>query len=270
MVKNRLVACLLWRQGGIVQSVEFEHTNIIGSASIAVEFFNVWGIDEIVLLDVSRSPNYRDDFYDTLQDISKQCFVPLTVGGWVDSTDEVRKLLKNGADKVAINTAAVKQPELVTEASNRFGTQCIVASIDAKRTDDGYEVCVDRGRETTGYDPVNLAEEVEDLGAGEVFLTSIDRDGSKEGYDIDLVKSVTEAVSVPVVASGGAGEWSHLVEGIRQGNADAVSVANRFHHSQHSTTKAKEAMIKAGLNVRRPVFSDRYGGRSGLTGGVPE
>lgn len=270
MVKNRLIACLLWRQGGIVQSVNFEHTNIIGSASIAVEFFNVWGIDEIVLLDVSRTPNYRDDFYETLNKLSKQCFVPLTVGGWVDSTDEVRKLLQNGADKVALNTATVEQPELVTETSNRFGSQCVVASIDARRTDDGYEVVVDRGREPTGRKPAELATEVETLGAGEIFLTSIDQDGTKEGYELDLIRNVTDAVSVPVVASGGAGEWDHLIEGIEQGNADAVSVANRFHHSQHSTAKAKEAMIEAGLNVRTPVFSDRYGGRSGLTGGVPD
>lgn len=270
MVKKRLVACLLWRQGGIVQSVNFEHTNIIGSASIAVEFFNVWGIDEIVLLDVSRTSNHREDFYTTLNKISKQCFVPLTVGGWVDSTDEVRKLLKNGADKVAINTAALKQPDLLTEASNKFGTQCVVASIDAKQTDDGYEAVIDRGREQTGQDAVELSTRVEDLGAGEIFLTSIDKDGTKEGYELDLIRDVTDRVSIPVVASGGAGEWNHLIEAIEQGNADAVSVANRFHHSQHSTTKAKEALIEAGLDVRHPVFSDRYGGRSGLTGGVPD
>lgn len=231
---------------------------MIGSATTAVEFFNVWGIDEIVLLDVSRSPSRREDFWETVRELSRQCFVPLTVGGWVTSPEDFRDLLQIGADKVAVNTEAVRDPSLIERASKTFGTQCVVVSIDAKRTDDGHQVFVDRGSEPTGESPAEWARRAARLGAGEVFLTSIDRDGTKEGYDLELIRSVVDAVSIPVVASGGAGEWPHLVEAVEEGNADAVSVANRFHHSQHSTTKAKEHMVWAGLNVREPVFTERF------------
>jgi len=258
MVKKRLVACLLWRDGGIVQSVNFSHTNMVGSASTAVEFFNMWGIDEIVLLDVSRDTDSRDKFYETVRRLSKQCFVPLTVGGWVKTTDEMRRLLQIGADKIAINTEAKRNPELIESGSNLFGGQCIVVSVDARRTDTGHEVVIDRGKEPTQTTPSDWAAEAESRGAGEIFLTSIDQDGTKEGYEIDLIRSVSDVVNVPVVASGGAGDWEHLVTAIRDGRADAVSVANRFHHSQHSTTKAKEHMIDAGLSVRKPAFAERY------------
>ncbi len=257
MVKTRLVACLLWRNGSIVQSVGFRHTNIIGSASTAVDFFNIWGVDEIVLLDVTRTPSAREAFYETLETLSRRCMVPLTVGGWVTDTDEIRQLLKTGADKVAINTAGYENPDFITEASTAFGRQCIVVSIDASTRDDGsYQVVIDRGNEHTGKSVSEWAGTAEDAGAGEIFLTSIDRDGSQDGYDIDLIQQVTSRVDIPVVASGGAGEWNHLVEAVREGNADAVSVANRFHHIQHSTRKAKEHMIDSGLNVREPYFYD--------------
>jgi len=255
VVKTRLVACLLWRDGTIVQSVQFKHTNIIGTATTAVDFFNIWGVDEIILLDVSRSPTVRESFYETVKDLSRRCMVPLTVGGWVRNVDEISRLLDVGADKVAINTAAVENPDLVVAGSERYGRQCIVVSIDAIRRDyETSEVVVDRGTEPTGRTVREWATEVAELGAGEIFLTSIDRDGTKEGYDLDLIRGVSEVVEVPVVASGGAGEWDHLVEAVNDGNADAVSVANRFHHTQHSTQKAKEHMIEAGLNVRKPYF----------------
>jgi cyclase len=242
----------------IVQSVNFNHTNIIGDAQTAVDFFNVWGVDEIVLLDVSRSPDNKSEFRETITDLSTNCFVPLTIGGWISSLKDIREVLSAGADKVSINTEAVANPSFITEASNRFGSQCITVSIDVEETTDGYEVVTDRGRNYTGLDPIEWAVRAEELGAGEIFLTSINKDGSQSGYDISLIQAVADAVSIPVVASGGAGEWEHLVEGIKEGNTDAVSVANRFHHIQHSTKKAKEYLVSAGIDVREPVFAETY------------
>lgn len=258
IVKHRLVACLLWRDGSIVQSVNFEHTNIIGDAQTAVDFFNVWGVDEIILLDVSRNDSSIDEFRETAVELSTSCFVPLTIGGWVESIEDIRELLMSGADKVVINTKAETDPEFITRASDLFGSQCITVSIDAKKTADGYEVVTDRGRNRAGKDPVEWAKHVETLGAGEIFLTSIDQDGTQSGYDIDLISAVSGAVSIPVVASGGVGIWKHLVEGIVEGNADAVSVANRLHHVQHSTKKAKDYLKSAGIDVREPSFAERY------------
>lgn len=259
MVKTRLVACLLWRDGNIVQSVQFQHTNVIGSATTAVDFFNVWGIDEIVLLNVSREESTMEEFYETILRLSRKCFVPLTAGGWVSTKEDIRTLLTKGADKVAINTAAFRDPSFITDAAGTFGSQCIVVSIDTKETEGGsYEVMIDRGGERTGQRPVEWASEAESRGAGEIFLTSIDRDGTKKGYDVDLVGSVVEAVDIPVVASGGAGEWEHLADCIRSTGVDAVSVANRFHHSQHSTKKAKEFLIEEGFDVREPMFASRF------------
>jgi cyclase len=258
MVKKRLVACLLWRDGVIIQSVKFQHTNIIGDAQTAVDFFNVWGVDEIVLLDVSRNDSNQDEFRKVLKDLSTRCFVPLTVGGWVQTLEDFRKLLSIGADKISINTKATINPKFVTDASNRFGSQCVTVSIDVKKTSNGYEVVSDRGQDSTGIQPAVWAKRVEELGAGEIFLTSIDKDGSQSGYDLDLIKSVSDAVSVPVVASGGVGRWKHLVDGIVKGGADAVSVANRLHHVQHSTKKAKDHLQSAGIDVREPSFAERY------------
>lgn len=259
MVNKRLVACLLWRDDVIVQSVDFTHTNIVGDAQTAVDFFNVWGVDEIVLLNVSRDPSQQEAFYETVRELSMKCFVPLTVGGWVSTLDDIRELLSCGADKICINTEAVRDPSLITRASERFGNQCITVSIDAKLNDDSeYEVYIDRGQKATGMRADEWAAQAESKGAGEIFLTSIDQDGAQSGYELDLIRSVTDTVSIPVIASGGAGEWDHLIPPITEGNASAVSVANRFHHIQHSTAKAKQHMIKAGLNVREPAFAERY------------
>jgi cyclase len=207
---------------------------------------------------VSRHPGNREEFYETIKRLSRQCFVPLTVGGWVTSVEDMRRYLQIGADKIIVNTAAVKDPGLIERGSDQFGRQCIVVSIDARKAVDAHEVVIDRGRDPTDYTPSEWAESAVSHGAGEIFLTSIDQDGAKEGYDLDLVRSVTEAVDVPVVASGGAGEWEHLVEVFERADPNAASVANRFHHSQHSTTKAKEHLIEAGLDVREPVFADRW------------
>jgi cyclase len=255
MLKKRLIACLLWRDGMLVQSKNFQHTNSVGSAFVAVDFFNTWAIDEIVLLDVTRNLEKRKRFHEDVKELSKRCFVPLAIGGWIKSIDDIRTLLQEGADKTVINTEAVKNPLFIKEASDMFGSQCIVVSIDVKKDEKGkYHVFIDRGKVNTNLDPVKWAKQVEKLGAGEIFLTSIDNDGSGKGYDLDITKRVAEAVSIPVIASGGVGEWKHFVDGIKAGNADAVSAANIFHYSEQSTKKAKNYLFESGIDVRKPEF----------------
>jgi cyclase len=252
VLKKRLIPSLVLRDATVVRSVNFKHTNVIHWKPLtAVDFFNKWAVDEIVLLDVSRDRGERARFYDVVEEISRKCFVPLTVGGWVDSIDEVRRLLRLGADKVSINTAAVRRPELVTECARVFGAQCVVAAIDVRRGPDGTpEVWIDRGAERTPWTGPAWAREVEARGAGEILLTSVDRDGSGLGYDLDLVRAVVDAVSIPVIAFGGASTWQHLVDGISLGGADAVAAANVFHFTEQSTRKAKEFMRRSGIDVR--------------------
>lgn len=254
MLQKRLIASLLCREGWVVQSIGFRHTNVIGNAITAVDFFNTWAIDEIVVLDVSLDLKSRGKFYQIIEDLSERCFVPLTVGGWVRSIDEIRELLALGADKVTINTEGIERPGFLEEAADVFGSQCVVCSIDARRGADGKaEVFADRGRKPVGRDAVSWAREAQALGAGEIYLTSIDQDGSQEGYDLELVRSVAQEVDVPVVAFGGVGHWAHLVEGIENG-AEAVAVGNAFHFIEHSTRRAKEHMVDVGLDVRETVF----------------
>ncbi len=239
----------------IVQSINFKHTNVIGNAITAVDFFNSWAIDEIVLLDVSRTKEYHEEFLRVVKELSKRCFVPLTAGGWVESVEDIRNLLLNGADKVAINTRAFEQPSFIEEAATIFGNQCIVISIDAKRRADGeYEVYIDRGRKATGTLVEVWAEAVEQLKAGEILLTSIDHDGGRKGYDLNLIKKVTSTVTIPVIAFGGVGKWQDLVEGITVGGAEAVAAANIFHYMEHSTKLAKEYLVEQGIDTRKPFF----------------
>ena len=255
MLKHRLIPNIILNNGNIVQSVNFKHTNVIGNAITAVDFFNSWAVDEIIVLDVSRTSDYRKNFHKIISGLSKRCFIPLTVGGWIKNVNEIQEFLKEGADKICINTEAVKNPELIKESSKMFGSQFIVVGIDVKKDSSAnYEVIINRGSENTGMNPVNWAKEVEKQGAGEIFLTSIDQDGTKNGYDLELIKQVSEAVSIPVIAFGGVGKWEHFVEGIREGKADAVSAANIFHFTEHSTYNAKEFLVKSGLNVRIPKF----------------
>jgi len=255
MLKNRLIPNIILNNGNIVQSVNFKHTNVIGNAITAVDFFNSWAVDEIIVLDVSRTIDYRTNFHKIIDGLSKRCFIPLAVGGWLKDTDEIQQLLKEGADKVCMNTEAVKNPDFIADAARIFGSQCIVVSIDVKKNaSDEYEVYIDRGRENTGLKPIDWAKKVEKLGAGEILLTSIDHEGTRNGYDLELLQQVTNSVSVPVIAFGGVGDWQHFVDGIIIGNANAVSAANIFHYSEHSTYNAKEFMINAGLNVRTPKF----------------
>lgn len=255
MVKKRLIANLVWRNGMIVQSINFKHTNVIGNAITAVDFFNSWAIDEIVILDVSRTKEYHEDFLRVVKELSKRCFVPLTAGGWVESVDDIRNLLLHGADKVAINTMAFERPLFIQEAATIFGNQCIVVSIDArKRVDGAHEVYVDRGRKATGILVEGWAQTMEQHNAGEILLTSIDNDGGRKGYDLDLIKKVTDVVTIPVIAFGGVGKWEHLVEGITVGGAEAVAAANIFHYMEHSTKLAKEYLVEQGVDTRKPFF----------------
>lgn len=252
MLRNRVVASLLLRKGQVVQSLKFKHTNVIhNKASIAVDFFDRWAIDEIVVLDVTKERENRFLFYEELGKLSEKCLVPLAVGGWVDSIDEIRKLLSLGADKVVINTEGFRRPGFLAEAASVFGSQCIVASIDVRRDEaGGPKVWIDRGTTNTDVDAVDWARKVEQLGVGEIFLTSIDNDGARCGYDVELIHAVTSTVGIPIIAFGGVSEWKHFAEGMQVGGADAVAAANIFHYTENSAKKAKSFLKANGLNVR--------------------
>ncbi len=233
----------------------------MGNPKIAFKFFNAWAVDEIIFLDITQQKEYtsllrRDEnfkFVDNLIEIIKEsakiCFVPLSVGGGIRTIDQMAELFKSGADKVVINTEAFRRPEFIEEAARRFGNQAVVVSIDARKESGGYAVFIDHGQEATGMDPAKWAREVQRRGAGEIFLTSIDRDGALSGYDLELLKAVKGAVQIPVIACGGVGKWQDMVDGIVQGGADAVSAANIFHFTEQSTRHAKRALIQAGLDV---------------------
>lgn len=255
MLKKRLIPSLLVRNGRIVQSVHFHHTNVIGNAFTAVDFFNAWAVDEIIILDISPSREFKEKFLEIVAGLSERCFVPLTVGGWIQTREDIRRSLFCGADKVCINTEACKRPDFINEAAETFGSQCIVISIDVRGSrPDAYEVYSAHAKTPTGMNPFTWAREMEQRGAGEIYLTSVDHDGSRKGYDLDLIKGITEAVTIPVIAFGGVGNWTHMVEGIVQGKADAVAAANIFHYTEHSTKKAKEFLIEAGVDMRETYF----------------
>lgn len=250
MLKNRLIPCLILRDELIVQSVKFKRYLPIGKATIAIEFFVNWDVDEIVLLDITATTQGRRPNLDLISYYAYECFVPFTVGGGIKSVDDMRDVLKAGADKVALNAAAVERPELITEGADRYGTQCITLSIDAKRAGDGYEVFTHSGKRPTGMSPVEWAVKAERLGAGEILLNSIDRDGMRQGYDTDLIRRVSSEVSIPVIACGGVGRMEHFVEGVTKGDAQAVAAANIFQHTEHSTIIAKTCLKNAGVDVR--------------------
>lgn len=261
MVKKRLIACLLIRNGLIVQSIGFKRYLPIGLPRFPIEFLVKWDVDEIVLLDISATLENRAPNIQVLELLSRSCFVPLTVGGGIKSVDDVRRVIRAGADKVAVNAHAVARPEFVSEIANVFGVQCIVVSIDCRLESDGrYQVYTHSGSRPTGLTPEAWAEQVESLGAGEIFLNSIDRDGSKQGYDIDLIRRVSDSVSIPVVGCGGVGDYNHFATGILEGGASAVAAANLFHYIEHSTIVAKAQLLRSGIDIR--LDSDaKYEGR---------
>lgn len=255
MLKRRLTAVLIVREGIVVQSIGFAKYLPVGSPAIAAEFLNRCGIDEIVLLDMSVTPAGKEPDHELIVKVSKKCFVPLTVGGGVASVEEMRKLTHYGADKVSINTAALEDPSIIEEGAKVFGRQCVVVSMDVRGSNGKYEVFADSGKRSTGKTPVEWAKEAESRGAGEILLNSIDRDGSKTGYDLDLVNSVTDAVQVPVIACGGAGHPAHFLELAVKTGASAFAAGNFFYFTEHGPITVKSHLVKAGVDVRLDTYA---------------
>ncbi|MGR8919572.1 MAG: imidazole glycerol phosphate synthase subunit HisF [Gammaproteobacteria bacterium] len=250
---KRVIPCLDVDAGRVVKGVRFVDIRDAGDPVEVARRYDEQGADEITFLDITASSDERETIVHVVEDVASQVFIPLTVGGGIRSVDDVRRMLNAGADKVGINTAAVHDPALVREASERFGSQCIVVAIDARAVADrpgSWEVYTHGGRKPTGLDAVEWAGRMADYGAGEILLTSMDRDGTRDGYDIGLTRAVADAVPVPVIASGGVGELEHLVAGVRDGHADAVLAASIFHFGEHTVGEAKAVMRAAGLEVR--------------------
>ena len=256
MLTVRLIPCLDVKDGRVVKGVNFVDLRDAGDPVEQARLYDAAGADELCFLDITASHEKRDILYDVVAHTAEQCFMPLTVGGGVRTTDDIRKLLLAGADKVSINTAAVRDPDFVRRAAETVGSQCIVVAVDAKRAGtqaDGsarFEIFTHGGREPTGLEAVSWAQRMADSGAGEILLTSMDRDGTKQGYDIPLTRAIADAVPVPVIASGGVGSLDHLVEGVRDGHADALLAASIFHFGTYSIAEAKTQLAAAGLAVR--------------------
>jgi cyclase len=251
MLKVRIIPCLDVDDGRVVKGVNFVDLVDAGDPVEQARVYDKAGADELCFLDITASSDNRDTIYDVVAHTAEQCFMPLTVGGGVRKIEDIRKLLLAGADKVSINTASVKNPEFVAEAANKFGSQCIVVSVDAKSTGpETHEIFTHGGREATGIEAVGWSRRMADLGAGEILLTSMDRDGTKQGFNIGLTRAVSDAVAVPVIASGGVGTLDHLVEGVRQGHASAVLAASIFHFGTYTIAEAKAHMKAAGAAIR--------------------
>jgi imidazole glycerol-phosphate synthase subunit HisF len=255
MLKTRIIPCLDVKDGRVVKGVNFVDLVDAGDPVEAAAAYDAAGADELCFLDITATHENRGIIFDIIERTAARCFMPLTVGGGVRTTDDIRRLLKAGADKVSINSAAVARPEFVREAAQKFGAQCIVVAIDAKRVSDAgkpgcWELFTHGGRNRTGIDAVAFAQKVASLGAGEILLTSMDRDGTKSGFDLELTRAVADAVPVPVVASGGVGSLDHFIDGVRAGRASAVLAASIFHFGTHTIAEAKAHMARAGIAVR--------------------
>ena len=251
MLTTRIIPCLDVKDGRVVKGVNFVDLVDAGDPVEQARVYDAAGADELTFLDITASSDNRDTIYDVVARTAEQVFMPLTVGGGVRTVDDIRKLLLAGADKVSINTAAVHNPEFVREAAERFGSQCIVVAVDAKTVAPGkWEIFTHGGRKETGLDAVEWAKRMTDLGAGELLLTSMDRDGTKEGFNNDMTRAVADAVPVPVIASGGVGNLDHLVEGVTKGHASAVLAASIFHFGEYTVAEAKAHMAAAGIAVR--------------------
>lgn len=251
MLKKRIIPCLDVKDGRVVKGVNFVDLKDAGDPVEQAKVYEQQGADELCFLDITASSDERDTIYHVVEEVAETCFMPLTVGGGVRTVEDVRKLLNSGADKVAINTAAVFEPELVKKAADKFGSQCIVVAIDARKNDSNeYEVYTHGGRKPTGINAIEWAKKMEQLGAGEILLTSMDRDGTKIGFECELTSKVSDAVKIPVIASGGVGKLEHFAEGIVKGKADAVLAASVFHFGKYSIKEVKEYMAKHNIPVR--------------------
>ena len=249
-LSKRIIPCLDVTNGRVVKGVNFVDLQDAGDPVEIAKNYNEQGADELTFLDITASSDNRDLILDIIESVAKQIFIPLTVGGGVRSVNDIRRLLNAGADKVSINTSAILNPELVREASNRFGSQCIVVAIDAKKVDDHWEIFTHGGRNKTGIDAIEWAKKMVDYGAGELLITSMDRDGTKSGFDLELTQLISDSVEVPIIASGGVGNLSHLVDGVKFGKADAVLAASIFHFGEFSIRDAKDYMKKNDVEVR--------------------
>lgn len=252
-VRARVIPCLDVANGRVVKGVNFVDLKDAGDPVEQARAYDAAGADELCFLDITASHEARGTILDVVRRTAEVCFMPLTVGGGVRSAEDARALLLAGADKVAVNSAAVTRPEVVAEIAERFGSQCVVASVDARRSDGRWEVFTHGGRNPTGIDAIEHASRLVALGAGELLVTSMDRDGTRDGYDLELVRTIADLVRVPVIASGGVGNLAHLVEGIRDGHASAVLAASIFHFGEASIGDAHRALSDAGIPVRQPV-----------------
>lgn len=263
MLKKRLIPCLFLKNGFLVRSEQFKTHQLLGNAIHQVERFNAWDVDELIYIDISEEDQYdirRDDLkiknesnvLNILEAVAKTCFMPLTFGGRIRTMQDIQDRISRGADKVTLNTIAIDNPGFITESAKYFGSQAIIISMDVKQHADGrYEVYYRHGQTPTSKHPVDWAKEVERLGAGEIFLNSIDRDGMANGYDVALIRSVADAVRIPVIACGGVGRFPHFAEGIMDGHADAVAAGNIFHFTELSARQARKSLIRLGVNVRQ-------------------
>jgi len=257
-IAARVIPCLDVDAGRVVKGVNFVDLVDAGDPVELAARYDEQGADELVFLDITASSDARDTIVEVARRTADQVYIPFTIGGGIRSVEDARRLLRVGADKVAVNTAAVDRPEVLTEIAREFGSQCVVASIDARRStgadapESGFEVFVHGGRTATGIDAVAWAKRVEELGAGEIMLTSMDRDGTRDGFDLELTATISDAVGIPVIASGGVGTLEHLAEGVTEGHADAVLAASIFHFGEHTIAEAKELMAERGVTVRPP------------------
>ena len=250
MLKNRIIPCLDVKNGRVVKGINFVDLKDAGDPVEQAQIYSDGGADEICFLDITASNENRDTIYEVVERTSKKCFVPLTVGGGVRNIEDINKLLNCGADKVSINTAAVQNPEVIIESSKKFGSQCIVVAIDAKKNDNKWEIFTHGGRNNTGIDAIEFAKKMEESGAGELLVTSMDRDGTQIGYDNDLMFKISSIVNIPTIASGGVGNLDHLVDGIKLGNASAVLAASIFHYGKYTIQEVKQYLDSKGIPVR--------------------
>jgi cyclase len=256
MLKVRIIPTLLLKNLGLVKGIAFDSWRRVGTIIPAVKVYNTRQVDELIVVDISATSEGRVPDFEEVRGFSVECFVPLTVGGGIRCLEDIKELLRAGADKVSINTAAFDRPELITEAAERFGCQCIVVSIDAQRNPDGSYCCLSHsGKQNTGREPGAWAEEVERRGAGEILITSVDRDGTMEGYDLELIRRITSRVRIPVIASGGAGNYHHMFEALDTGKASAVAAASIFHFTEQTPLEAKNYLAAQGIPVRRSTVT---------------